>query len=189
MGGTLNVIVGANHPFNTDNVFKVELSDSSGSFSSPTVIGKDSTDVLSTISCTLPSVMSTTKGYRIRIVSTSPAETSPDDGYDIYVRGQLNSTFTATSNGPICWGDTVKLTGSTTDYDITYTWTGPYKFLSNEQNPEIPNYKHLGTGTYLLTISRNGCPSVAKNVYLEDDSIHPLYLLIVAILQYVQEAP
>ncbi|HXS35951.1 MAG TPA: T9SS type A sorting domain-containing protein [Flavipsychrobacter sp.] len=173
MGGSLAVTYGANHLFNIGNVFKVELSDSGGSFASPTIIGTDTTNTLDVVNCTLPSVMSTTKSYRLRIVSTSPAETSPDDGYDIHVTTALNSAFTATSNSPICWGDTAKLIGSTTDYDITYTWRGPYSFLSNEQNPEIPDYKHFGTGTYSLTISRNGCPSVSKNVLLEDDSAHP----------------
>ena len=53
----------------------------------------------------------------------------------------------ATNGGPYCVGDDISLT-VTTQAGATYSWTGPNGFLSNQQNPVIPNCTYEMGGTY-----------------------------------------
>ncbi len=73
--------------FDSGNVFSVQLSNASGSFANPQVIGSISEDNSGTILVTLPSVVNSSSGYRMRIVSTSPAVISPDNGANIQIVG------------------------------------------------------------------------------------------------------
>jgi hypothetical protein len=62
---------------------------------------------------------------------------------------------TASSNSPICAGNTLNLTGTGTG---TYSWTGPNGFTSSAQNPTIPNATVSATGTYTISVTNtNGC--------------------------------
>lgn len=76
--------------FNPSNVYNVELSDETGSFTSPTVIGTlASTANAGIINFTLPSTLPTGIGYLIRIVSDDPA-----------VTGTTSIAFTITQLAP-----------------------------------------------------------------------------------------
>ncbi|MCK4658363.1 MAG: thrombospondin type 3 repeat-containing protein [Phycisphaerae bacterium] len=84
-----------------------------------------------------------------------------------------NTTATATSNSPVCEGDTIELyggpdTGSNGPY--TYAWVGTNGFSSTEQNPTISNATLAMAGTYYLTVTNvNGCEFIAQTdveVYL-----------------------
>lgn len=62
---------------------------------------------------------------------------------------------TASSNSPICAGNTLNLTGIGTG---TYAWSGPNSFTSTDQNPSIANATTLATGTYTISVTNtNGC--------------------------------
>ncbi|MEA5461202.1 Calx-beta domain-containing protein [Arcicella sp. LKC2W] len=62
---------------------------------------------------------------------------------------------TASSNSPICAGNTLNLTGTGTG---TYAWSGPNSFTSTEQSPSIANVTTLATGTYTISVTNtNGC--------------------------------
>ena len=63
--------------------------------------------------------------------------------------------FFITSNGPICAGNTLTLSSTTSPTGI-YNWTGPNGFTSNVQNPSITNATTLASGTYFLSITYNG---------------------------------
>jgi bacillolysin len=73
------------------------------------------------------------------------------------------SAPTATSNSPVCTGDSLKL-GSSTVSGATYEWTGPNSFTSTSQNPGIANAKSVNAGTYSLKITVSGCTSSAGTV-------------------------
>ncbi|MDZ7900302.1 MAG: PKD-like domain-containing protein [Arcicella sp.] len=70
-----------------------------------------------------------------------------------------NPTVTASSNSPICVGNTLNLTSGTA---ASYSWTGPNSFTSTAQNPTITNATTLTTGTYTITVTNaNSCTSTA----------------------------
>jgi hypothetical protein len=72
-GGTQsNLTYTINGTFNVGNIFNVELSDATGSFAAPTIIGSVTSTISGAINYTIPQNTPTGVGYRIRISSTSP---------------------------------------------------------------------------------------------------------------------
>ncbi|GIV40885.1 MAG: hypothetical protein KatS3mg034_0195 [Vicingaceae bacterium] len=66
---------------------------------------------------------------------------------------------TASSNSPICAGQTLNLSATG---GVSYSWTGPNGFSSNSQNPAIPNASTAASGTYTVTVTdANGCSNTA----------------------------
>lgn len=57
----------------------------------------------------------------------------------------------ASNNGPVCWGDSLKLFGEPSSVSGGYSWTGPNGFTSTQQNPIIANPTAASAGDYILT--------------------------------------
>lgn len=68
------------------NTFKAELSDASGNFSSPLVIGTLAGNSSGTIIVTIPLNIAPGTGYRIRIVASSPATVSLSNPLNLEIR-------------------------------------------------------------------------------------------------------
>ncbi|MBA2249782.1 MAG: hypothetical protein H0W12_06275, partial [Chitinophagaceae bacterium] len=67
---------------------------------------------------------------------------------------------TLTSNSPLCLGNTLLLSASSTGGTgtLVYNWTGPNAFISNQQNPSIANVTAAAAGTYTLKVKdQNNC--------------------------------
>ncbi len=77
------------------------------------------------------------------------------NGVVIITYTSSSPTASASSNSPICAGQTLTLTGSATGGSpgYTYSWTGPNGFTSTLQNPTIPNATTAATGTYTLVVT------------------------------------
>lgn len=73
--------------FNSGNNYMIQLSDASGSFTSPTNIGTiaSTSNTENGVLFTIPAGTASGSGYRIRIVSTNPAVTSSDNGSNITI--------------------------------------------------------------------------------------------------------
>lgn len=72
--------------FTAGNVYTAQLSNSAGSFASPTSIGTlNSTSNIGTINISIPAGTATGGGYRIRVVSSTPATTGTDNGSNITI--------------------------------------------------------------------------------------------------------
>src|SRR5690606_25100999 len=65
----------------------------------------------------------------------------------------------AASNTPLCAGEALSLTASSSTSGVTYSWTGPGSFTSTIQNPVIGNTTTASTGDYIVTATLNGCVS------------------------------
>lgn len=74
MPGTVTYTTSAN--FNVGNVFSVELSDGSGSFAAPIVIGSLTAITSGTINFDIPAAQPSGTGYLIRVVATNPVVSS-----------------------------------------------------------------------------------------------------------------
>lgn len=61
----------------------------------------------------------------------------------------------ATTNSPVCVGETIQLSAANAP-NATYHWTGPANFISNQQNPQIPNAQFINAGVYSLSITVGG---------------------------------
>lgn len=74
------------------------------------------------------------------------------------------------SSSSVCSGDDIFLYADTVSGAVTYTWTGPGNYTSNQQNPVVPNVSVLGPGSYILTVDIAGCGSDSDTVivYVHD---------------------
>ena len=158
-GSTFNVYYSVNHNFQSGNTFTVQLSDATGSFSSPVVIGTASTNLPGFISCTIPTGTPAGTGYRIRIVASAPAYTTPDVG--IVIGTGFLAAPKAGNNSPICAGDSLVLNSSSATPGVSFSWTGPNGFTASIPNPVILNAQTTAAGTYTVTISASGCSNSA----------------------------
>ncbi|GIV43229.1 MAG: hypothetical protein KatS3mg035_0352 [Bacteroidia bacterium] len=113
--------------FNAGNVYSVELSDATGSFASPTVIGTlTSTANSGTITCTVPGGATPGTGYRVRVVSSNPAVIGSNNGVNITINPVYSPsvTISASPGTTICAGQTVNFSASITGLPFapTYQW-------------------------------------------------------------------
>lgn len=91
--------------FNAGNVFSAELSNASGSFASPLVIGSVNDTVSGTITSTVPLPNTAGTGYRIRVVSSNPAMSGLDNGTNLTINA-LPTTANAGSDQSVCTNST-----------------------------------------------------------------------------------
>ncbi|RYD56892.1 MAG: T9SS type A sorting domain-containing protein [Sphingobacteriales bacterium] len=155
-GHTFDIRYSTTVPFNAGNSFTAQLSDATGSFSSPINIGSKADIDSGKITVTIPATTLTGSGYRIRIVSTNPARVSDDNGINIHIKP--TPAVVATSNSPLCSGDTLKLwANSPVPGPISYYWAGPASFSSPLQNPIITPAAIINSGSYIVVASLNGC--------------------------------
>lgn len=131
--------------------FKVELSDAAGSFASAVTMG---TGTSSPISVTIPANTPGGAGYKMRIVTTSPAYTSPEFG-NLTILIRPTATITGTT--------TIKKDKST-DLTITFTGSGPWTYAINNgtsqttsTNPLTITVSPTTTTTYTVTSLSNSC--------------------------------
>ncbi len=66
---------------------------------------------------------------------------------------------TVGSNTPLCSGNTLNLTASSTTPGASWIWAGPNSWGSNQQNPSISNISTNGTGYYVATAILGSCSS------------------------------
>ncbi|MBP6699581.1 MAG: hypothetical protein KA175_18315, partial [Flavobacteriales bacterium] len=78
------------------NVFAAELSDASGSFTAPVVIGSVAATTAIPFNCTIPIGQAVGTGYRIRITGSAPATISADNGVDITISSDNDAGSDAT---------------------------------------------------------------------------------------------
>ncbi len=69
-------------------------------------------------------------------------------------------SVTASNNGPVCSGQSVTFSATTTA-GASYSWSGPNSYSSTIQDPIITNVGTAQVGTYTVTINLNGCTSTS----------------------------
>ena len=112
-GSSVNVPFSAVGSFPPGNIFRAQLSDASGSFSSPLFIGSLSDTVSGIIVASIPSSVAGGSGYRIRVVTASV--TGTDNGANLTVTpltGTISGPFTV-SPGQVITISVAGVTGGT----------------------------------------------------------------------------
>jgi hypothetical protein len=148
-GGKLRFEYITSRSFRSSNIFTAQLSDSSGSFVNPLVIGSVASTASGYIYCTIPPTISFGKHYRIRVIATSPAYVSNDDGMDIEIR-QGPETPTASGDTLLCTGQMLHLNATSPAPTATYSWLGPNNFSSTLQKIIIDSVQLFHAGRYIV---------------------------------------
>jgi hypothetical protein len=154
-GDSLKISYDVTHRLLAGNVFTAQLSDDNGYFPFPINIGILPSDTSGTINCYIPPSTPIGQGYRVRVISSSPSDTTIDNGKNIRI-SPFPDSINLSSNSPVCAADTIKFYASSTTSGTTYSWTGP-GFNSTFQNPIIINATQTAAGDYIVTYSNYGC--------------------------------
>ncbi len=156
-GDTINIQYVVNTPFNSGNVFTLQLSNASGSFSTPVNIGTLTSTTSGTITGTIPVGTTPGTGYRLRIVASNPSRTSDPTVSNMTI-GIRPTNLVASSNWNVCQNTDIQLSGTFTGSGTyTYSWTGPNSYTANTLAATVPNATNATAGVYTLTVTNNGC--------------------------------
>lgn len=147
--------------FSKDNIFHLQLSDSIGDFISPVNLGSLKSDAPGKITGVIPPNILPGRGYRIRIISTSPVYTWLSDQVITIVPGPDLAT---NKKLVVCPGTDIRLYAKATDGSI-YKWTGPGLFDADIPEPVIKNADANHEGVYTVTATHNSC-SVKDTVHV-----------------------
>jgi hypothetical protein len=123
-GATVSVPFTITGIFTSGNVFTAQLSDVSGSFTTPVNIGSLTQVTGGTISGTIAAGTVSGSGYRIRVVSSTPAATGTDNGSDLTVNSLPAQPSAITGNITVCQTSS-QIYSVTNVAGVTYTWTFP----------------------------------------------------------------
>ncbi len=145
--------------YNGANVFTAQLSDANGSFASPISIGTLTSTTEGIISATLPAGTSTGTGYRIRVVSSTPAITGTDNGSNITINAI--PTITNTADGLTCGTGTVEL-GATASAGIINWYEASTGGASLGTGISFTTPFISSTTTYYVDATANGCTTAAR---------------------------
>lgn len=148
-----------NGGFQSGNVFSLVLSDKNGNFGAGTVLGTSVANA-GTFRVQVPPYLPTGQYYRLRLMSSSPVDSSADNGNDIHIYAPPDAN--ATVNSPVCEGDSMVLYAwgnKPVDPGSGYRWYGP--FLNGvAANPLIVrNITPLHAGYFYLLATYHGCQS------------------------------
>lgn len=107
--------------FTPGNQVSIELSNISGSFASPTVIGVQSTvNATGFVTSILPSSLTEGIGYRLRVRATNPGGVSPDNGVDLQVATSVTPTITVVGGQNTSCGSPIQLTTNQPLYNLQW---------------------------------------------------------------------
>lgn len=120
VGSNVSVPYTITGTYTSGNVFTAQLSDGSGSFASPVNIGTLTSTTNGTISATIPTGTLAGTGYRIRVVSSTPAITGTDNGSNLTVNSIPSAP--ATTGSTICIGSSATLSASGAVAGDRYKW-------------------------------------------------------------------
>ncbi len=156
-GDTFKLVYETNLPFYYGNTFTVQLSDSNGYFTNAVNIGTRVDSMSDTITCIIPTNTLSGNRYKFRVLADSPQRVSYNSTYNIRIKPTPVS-FNATSNSPICHGDTLKLNGNSSSTNVSWQWYAPL-FTFNKKDSTFLNADTSFSGNYILKaqLGSSGC--------------------------------
>ncbi len=107
-------------------------------------------------------------GYQYRCI-LSKSMMIPDTTIPVALTVRPLPNVIATSNSPVCEGDTLYFSESGGDA-TSWNWSGPDGFISVAQDPSIPNISSANVGTYTVYV----CDGFCNNVSSINVTVNPL---------------
>ncbi|WP_191963356.1 beta strand repeat-containing protein, partial [Flavobacterium luteum] len=122
-GASVSVPFTISGTFVSGNIFTAQLSNSSGSFTSPTAIGTLTQTTAGTISATIPPGATTGSLYRIRVVSDNPSINGADNGTDLTVNATVTINAFSSTTSTRCQGAGTVTTTTTANNSTGITYS------------------------------------------------------------------
>jgi hypothetical protein len=144
--------------YNAGNVFSLQMSNASGQFTIPVVVGTVTATNSDTIAATIP-VTASGNGYKFRVISTNPVRTSSQILNAPKINGLPTSAGTITGVQTLCINDSTQYFSITPVSGISgYNWTIPVgsTILSNPDSNAI-KIRFGGTAGNISVNLENAC--------------------------------
>ncbi|MGQ0827308.1 MAG: gliding motility-associated C-terminal domain-containing protein [Bacteroidota bacterium] len=158
--------------FNPGNIFTVQLSDATGNFATPVIIGAlVSVENKDTIACTLPCSASSGTGYRIRVISSDTSLIGTNNGTDLTINASVISSVDIYADSIVCPGDPVLFTvksiinGGT---QPTYQWKVNGVNVGTDTSEYLADSLNNGDKVWVVITADTLCPRPA---FLSSDTI------------------
>lgn len=156
VGDSIHIPFQVSLSFEGNNSFILQLSNSAGSFANPTNLATLNTNTSDTFHTIIPAGTQNGDGYRLRMVSSHPAQISKDNMIDIRITAYPDTPI-VTTNSPVCEGSNLNLNAHSTTPGVTYHWQGPNAFSSYAPNPFITSATSVNAGNYTVQATLHGC--------------------------------
>jgi len=166
-GGSIDIPFSVTGTFLNGNSFKAQLSDATGSFASPTLIGTRAGISSDTIHGTIPAGMAPGNGYMIRIISTSPQDTS-DNTITITINALPSNAGGINGASQVCQSQmsviyAVGMIANATSYIWNYSGNGAT--ISNNGSNITINFSVSATSGVLSVKGHNDCGDGAISTF------------------------
>jgi gliding motility-associated-like protein len=173
-GSTFTMPVEAGCTFGTTNVFSIQLSNASGSFTSPITIGTLTSRTSGNINCYIPKNTTPGTGYRIRLISSNPSFVTPNNGFNIRINPSPTVQFTINGATQCLSNNYFQFTNTSSipSGSLSYFWKfgdTTYSTLSS------PGHHYLNDTNYnvkLIATSDSGCKDSLSRVITINTSPH-----------------
>lgn len=151
-GDSVYVVAVATGTFNSGNLFTAELSDASGAFTTPVILGARAATATDTIKTIIPVGTAQGTAYRIRANSSNPVFTGTQNGDALTIRSiPAQPSITAGGALTFCVGDSVELTAPAGF--TSYLWSNGA--VSRSIFAKV-------AGNYTVVVSNGNCASPAS---------------------------
>ncbi len=178
-GSAISVAFSANGIANSGNVFTAQLSNASGSFSSPVIIGTLSSINAGTITATIPPNTPNGTGYRVRVISSNPSVTGSNNGSNITIAPQVAAAGAITGPSVVCAGDrNVSYKVNPIANATNYVWTLPPggSIVSGANtNDVLVDFSNVATGGTVKVYGTNAaCTGASSSKTVTVNALTPV---------------
>lgn len=119
----------------------------------------------------LPADLSVGEAYSISIQSNNPGA-GPAFSKQQQATGPPQN-LQAGFDTPECIGGPVQLSASAEGHNVSYRWSGPNGFTSNEQHPVIPDFGPSSVGTYRVVATSGSCVAEPVSIHVNPYPANP----------------
>ncbi|MBK7438663.1 MAG: hypothetical protein IPI77_18370 [Saprospiraceae bacterium] len=110
-----------NIPYGSNNIFTAQLSDGNGNFANPIIIGSLTGSTSDTINALIPANTPIGNGYRVRILASSPLDTSTESSTSFIIQRAPEQPFSINGKTQVCVG-TEFYTASNVESGAKFEW-------------------------------------------------------------------
>ena len=166
-GASVSIPFTVTGTFNSGNIFTAELSNATGSFSAPTVIGSLTGTTSGIIAAIIPVASVQGTSYRIRVKGSNPLTIGSDNGANISINPILAPSISialSSGNNPSCQGSSVTFSASQVNGGASPSYQWKVNGINAGTNSSAFTTASLTNGQIITCILTSNAPCAIPQV-------------------------